>query len=85
VMGTVGRRVNTGKKCIHMHVIAIMVPVVTIPWMGKRGWIQVWCIWHVVRTFTQCTPTQHNNKGKNFFKSFHVFIYYLCPQNFKRI
>jgi hypothetical protein len=33
-MGKGGRGWIQFKKCVHMHVIAIMTPVVTIPWMG---------------------------------------------------
>jgi hypothetical protein len=25
------------QKCVHMYVNAIMIPVVTIPWMGSGG------------------------------------------------
>jgi hypothetical protein len=50
-----------------------MISVRTVP--GIRGggkkqqwmkWIQVWYIWHTVRTFVNATisPTQHNNKKK---------------------
>jgi hypothetical protein len=50
-----------------------MVPVETLPGMGRederdkwRGWIQVWYIWYTVRTFANIplTPTQHNNHKK---------------------
>jgi hypothetical protein len=34
VAGKGGRRVNTLQKCVHIHVNAITIPVVTIPGIG---------------------------------------------------
>jgi thiosulfate reductase cytochrome b subunit len=36
VVGKVGRRVNTVQKCVYMYIIAIMIPVETIPGIEER-------------------------------------------------
>jgi hypothetical protein len=76
-----GRRCRTGMKewvwCkyfVHMYGNGKMIPVETVPRTGAgwdkgewwRGWIQVWHIWYIVRTFVNATTyPQHNNKKKS--------------------
>jgi hypothetical protein len=51
------------KYCVHMHINRKMIPIETIQGMGAggdegewwRGWIQVWYIWYIVRTFVNVT------------------------------
>jgi hypothetical protein len=60
------------KYCVHMYVNGKVIPAKAIPGMVGRGikdsvwsgWIQVWYIWYLVRTFVSTTmyPHQHNKK-----------------------
>jgi hypothetical protein len=48
---------------VHMHANGKMIPVETVPEMGKgvdkgewwKGWIQVWYICYIVKTFVDAT------------------------------
>jgi hypothetical protein len=55
------------KECVHVHVSAKVIPAETIPGIEgggnegqqQRGWIQVWYIWCIVRTFVNATMYSH--------------------------
>jgi hypothetical protein len=66
-----------------VYVNGKMRSVKTIPGMGGSGikgndggWIQLWCIWHIIRTFVNATVyPQHTKKIENkWFLSLRIMI-----------